>query len=126
MGLDIAAFPPGPPTAPPVLAVTLEDDGYFWFLHPHFEAAGFHLDLYGDSMFGTGELERVKKVLERAAEALESKPATFQVSIGKTVEPVEEVFLTVTKADFRGLLAGLRRVLEEAERLGGYVECTGD
>ena len=126
MGLDIAAFPPGPQTAPPVFSVTLDDDGYFWFLHPYFEQAGFHLELYGDLMFGTSELERVKKVLERAAEALESKPATFHVSIGKTVEPVEEVVSTVTKADFRDLLARLRRVIEEAERLGGYVECTGD
>lgn len=78
-------------------------------------------------MFGTSEMERVKKVLERAAEAVESGPATFQVSIGKTLEPIpKDIVSTVSKADFRDLLARLRRVIEEAQRLGGYVQCTGD
>jgi hypothetical protein len=32
----------------------------------------------------------------------------------------------VAKVEFRELLAKLRRVVEEAEELGGHVECLGD
>ena len=131
MGLDIGAFPPGPPKGPPVCAVTFENDGYYWFLHGLFEElrneTGLYLDLYGDAMFGTSHFGRLKKLLDEASALVETQPATFSVNVGRQVHPVERgVFATVTKAEFRRLLSSFRRVVEEAERLGGYVQCAGD
>lgn len=131
MGLDIGAFPPGQPKAPPICWVTFENDGYYWFLHGLFEElrneTGLYLDLYGDAMFATSHLPRLKKLLDRATELVEAQPARWSVNVGTRVHPVEEdVFSTVTKQEFRRLLAEFRRVVDEAERLGGYVQCAGD
>ena len=127
MGLDICAYPPGPPKAPPVCSVMLDDDGYYWFLHPLFEEAGLHIDLFGDATFGTSHFGRLKKLLQGASELVEAQPAKWQVKVGTTLEPEQrDAFASVTKAEFRDLLAKLRRVVDEAERLGGYVECVGD
>jgi hypothetical protein len=131
MGLDIGAFPPGPPKGPPICAVTFENDGYYWFLHGLFEElrneTGLYLDLYGDAMFGTSHFGRLKKLLEQATELVEAQPATWRVNVGTEVHPVErKVFEIVTKEEFRLLLRGFRRVVDEAQRLGGYVQCIGD
>jgi hypothetical protein len=127
MGLDIGAYPPGSAKAPPVCSVMLDDDGYYWFLHPLFEAAGLHIDLYGDATFGTSHFGRLKKLLHGASELVEARPAKWQVKVGTILVPEKkDAFALVTKVEFRELLAKLRRVVEEAERLGGYVECQGD
>ena len=131
MGLDIGAFPPGPPKGPPVCFVTFENDGYYWFLHDLFQElrneTGLYLDLYGDAMFGTSHFGRLRKLLDRATELVETQPAKWRVNVGKEVHPVErDLFDNVTKDEFRRLLSSFRRVVEEAERLGGYVQCSGD
>jgi hypothetical protein len=131
MGLDIGAFPPGRPKAPPVCFVTFENDGYYWFLHDLFvelrSETGLYLDLYGDAMFGASHFGRLKKLVDQATELVEAQPAKWRVNVGTAVGPPERtLFDTVTKDDFRRLLASFRRVVEEAERLGGYVQCAGD
>jgi hypothetical protein len=134
MGLDIGAFPPGPPKGPPVCTVTFENDGYYWFLHDLFKGlrseTGLYLDLYGDAMFGTSHFPRLKKLLHQAAALVEAQPAKWRVHVGTRVQrdpPLEqELFDTVTKDEFRRLLASFGRVVDEAERLGGYVQCAGD
>lgn len=112
-------------------SVTLDNDGYYWFLHGLFaelrDETGLYLDLYGDAMFGTSHFGRLKKLLDQATELVEAQPAKWRVNVGKQVHPVErDLFDTVTKDEFQRLLANFRRVVDEAERLGGYVQCAGD
>jgi hypothetical protein len=134
MGLDIGAFPPGPAKGPPVCFVTFENDGYYWFLHRLFAElrteTGLYLDLYGDAMFGPSHFPRLKKLLDQAGELVEAQPAKWAVHIGTRVQRVppaeQELFDTVSKVEFRRLLTSFRRVVDEAARLGGYVQCAGD
>lgn len=130
MGLDIGAFPPGSPQGPPAVSVTLENDGYYWFLYELIEKlreeTGLHLDLCGDATFTSAHLPRLRTFVTDAGELVESQPATFRVCVGKELGSNRELFDSVTKTEFRALLAGLRSVVDEAERLGGYVECVGD
>jgi hypothetical protein len=102
-----------------------------WFLHGLFEElrneTGLYLDLYGDAMFGGSHFERLKKLLEQATELIDAQPAKWRVNVGTAVHPVERaLFETVTKEEFRRLIRSFRRVVDEAERLGGYVQCIGD
>jgi hypothetical protein len=84
MALDIGVgdgktFVPSPdePT------ITLDDDGYYWFLHPLFERlandTGEFIDLYGDACFKDKNLNALKSVLSEARSHVRKQRKSWSV-----------------------------------------------
>ena len=130
MSLDICvhAVHTGQPAAP---KVSLEDDGYYWFLHPWLERlreqSGKYLDLYGDTFFTADDFPRLRRLLDEALTTARSRPAQWQVYVGTQTRPVEQaVYKSVQRERLITLLSDLRTMIDHAERCGGRIECIGD
>lgn len=112
-----------PPTATePGLA--LDDDGYYWFLHPLFEelsgATGQYIDLYGNAAFAGPDLDALGRMLSAARRLIEAQPKSWEVHTGT------QVYKPVDRAEFLRLLGRWEQVLERARQTGCPVVCFGD
>jgi hypothetical protein len=98
----------------------LEDDGYYWFLHPLFERlcaeTRQYIDLYGDASFFDGALTALEQLLVEARDLIESQPETWQV----------DVYNVVRRDRFLELIARWEKVIARARELGRPVVCFGD
>jgi hypothetical protein len=119
------------PQAGTELGLVLDDDGYYWFLHPLFERlrdeSGKYLDLYGDVLFTRDDFPRLRRVLDQAEVLAAQQPPTWKVNVGTQLEPTrKERFQLVHRAKLTQLIANFRQLVDTADQLGGYLEATGD
>ena len=119
--------------APPdaELHIALNNDGYYWFLHPFFERlrdqCGKYVDLYGDALFSRDDYPRVRKLLDEASAAAEAQPATWNVHIGTQVKPArKELYAAVRRDQLLRLIETIRNMIETADHLDGQLESLGD
>ena len=128
IGVGNALYQPSDPNEP---SLGLEDDGYYWFLHPLFERltaeTGQYIDLYGDAMFAGPDLAALGLALADARRAVAAQPASWQVHTGTQLLPTHrEVFKAVERAEFLRLLELWEQATRRAGELGRAVICFGD
>ncbi len=128
IGVGNAAGKPPIPIEP---ILTLDDDGYYWFLHPLFEelraATGQYIDLYGNATFTGANLDALDGILSAAQRLVELQPECWEVHIGTQVLPVQkEIYKPVKRTEFFRLLGLWEHVLERARQTGHPVVCFGD
>lgn len=127
----------------------LEDDGYYWFLHPLFERlrteTGQYIDLYGDASFGEANLSALEQVLKEARALVESQPVAWEVHVGTQIIPkgkdlfkvvgaeivgnwenVQEIYKGVERNQFSELISQWQMITARARVLGRPVVCFGD
>ena len=112
-------------------ALQLDNDGYYWFLHPLFARlqaeTGQYIDLYGDAAFAGPELASLKRMLAEARSLAEAQPASWQVHVGTQVAPAHrDLYKPVRREALLALLARLDEVVRRAEALNRPVVCFGD
>ena len=109
-------------------SMALEDDGYFWFLWPHFDRlsaeTGQTMDLYGDASFSGESLTAIERALALATSQVENQPKSWEVSIGTT--SAGEVYRTVWRRQFLDLIAEFSVVITRCRVLGQPLVCIGD
>lgn len=111
--------------------MVLNDDGYYWFLHPLFERlrdqCGKYIDLYGDAVFTRDDYPRLRQLLDEAVELAKQQPQSWDVHVGTQLGPTrKELYKPVQREQLLKLIATLGSVIDVAERMGGQVECVGD
>jgi len=111
--------------------LALDDDGYYWFLHPLFEQlhaeSGQYIDLYGDASFTGVGLDALERMLTRARQLIESQPKTWQVHTGTQFAPVRrEIHKPVKREEFLRLIVLWEQVVDRARKTGRSVICFGD
>jgi hypothetical protein len=109
------------------LQVALNNDGYYWFLHPFFERlrdqCGKYVDLYGDALFTRDDYPR----LEEARVLAEAQPRSWNVHIGTQLKPTrKELHAEVRRDQLLMLIQTIRNMVEKADHLDGQLECVGD
>jgi hypothetical protein len=130
LGIGVGdAIPQAPDSTEPHLH--LDNDGYYWFLHPLFEQlageTGQYIDLYGDAMFAGRDLDALERTLSAARRLVETHPDSWKVHIGTQVEPTfRELYRSVEHSVFLELLAVWDQAIERARRTGRAVVCFGD
>jgi hypothetical protein len=117
-GEHIAAFP-------------FENEGYYWFLCPLFEAlrqeTGENIDLYGDARFHGETLAALEQTLLEARALVSGQPDQWEVVIGiRPWEDPPEVCVTIQKAVMIGLLDTLEAATLRARETGAYITFWGD
>ena len=104
-------------------SVSLDDDGYYWFLHPLFEelaaATGQYIDLYGYAAFAGPNLDALEGMLSSARRLVEAQPESWTVDTGTQLPPVH-------RADFLRLLGIWDEALARARQTGRPIVCFGD
>lgn len=109
----------------------LNDDGYYWFLHPLFERlhaeTGQYIDLYGDASFAGERLAALERTLAEARRLVEARPETWSVHVGTEVRPWHrELYRPVEREAMLELLDRWAAVVARARQLGRPVVCFGD
>ena len=112
-------------------ALYLDDDGYYWFLHPLFARlqaeTGQYIDLYGDAAFTGPELASLKLMLAEARTLAEAQTHSWQVHVGTQVAPVRrELYKPVRRDKLLALLDRWDEVVCRAAALNRPVVCFGD
>jgi len=112
-------------------ALSFEDDGYYWFLHPLFERlreqSGKYIDLYGDAFFTRDDLPRLRTLLSEAESMARRQPLTWEVHVGTQSHPVKkELYRTVNREDLLKLIFAFRGLVEAADENDAQIECIGD
>jgi hypothetical protein len=118
-----------PDAAEPGLA--LDDDGYYWFLHPLFEQlhaeSGQYIDLYGDASFSGPGLDALERMLTRARRLIEAQPDTWRVRTATQLAPVRcDIHKPVKRKEFMRLIGLWEQVVDRARATGRAVLCFGD
>jgi hypothetical protein len=116
----------------------LEDDGYYWYLHPLFEelraATGQYIYLYGDASFSGPMLTALEEIVSRAQDLVDRQPATWNVCVGQELVPWEKGarkhskprFAVVAKDQFLALLNRWQDLIIRAKKSQRSVVCIGD
>ena len=109
----------------------LDDDGYYWFLHPLFtqlaEKTGQYIDLYGFAYFEPPHLGPLQEMLTQAHQQVESQPETWRVSVGFQTHPEhKEVFEEVNRATFLEVLHQWDSLVKLAQQQSLGIVCEGD
>jgi hypothetical protein len=109
--------------------VTLEDDGYFWFLHPLFEElareTGKWIDLYEAPVFVGPELKALQTTLATARRSIREQPDQWEVHVGEVADGGTR-FATVEKKLFLSLLRKIGRIVARAIATNRCVAFFGD
>jgi hypothetical protein len=108
--------------------VVLEDDGYYWFLHPFFvdlaEATGEHVDLQGDAVFSAVTFDAFEGALVDARDAVLGEDPKWDVRIGTSWSPVRaELRSTVLRDGLLTIVEALGNLISEARRTGADIVC---
>jgi hypothetical protein len=111
--------------------LSLEDDGYYWFLHPLFERlqaeTGQYIDLYGNASFVGKDLDALARVIEEANDLVEAKGESWDVHVGTQLLPSrKELYRAVQKGKFLQVLEQLEDIIARAQELKRPVVCFGD
>jgi hypothetical protein len=130
MPLDIGIGPSRYP-AQDEPSLQLDNDGYYWFLHPLFEQlaaeTGQYVDLYGDASFNGDALAALEQTLAAARDLVTSQPATWRVHVGTQTMPArKELYKIVEKTRFFELLDQWERIVARAKQSNRPVVCFGD
>ncbi|MCX6367244.1 MAG: hypothetical protein NTX57_11115 [Armatimonadetes bacterium] len=109
----------------------LDDDGYYWFLHPLFEQlakeTGQYIDLYGTALFEGISIHPLQEVLTQAHQQIENQSGTWRVSIGFQTHPeYKEVFDEVNQATFFEILNQWDSLVKLAQQQSLGIVCWGD
>ena len=112
-------------------SLSLDNDGYYWFLLSLFERlcaeTGQMIDLYGDASFAGASLTALERIVAEARTMVLAKPEFWSVHVGTQVQPVRrEVYEPVDREAFLALLDRWTHVIVRAEELGRPVVCFGD
>jgi hypothetical protein len=112
-------------------SLALEDDGYYWFLHPLLVAladeTGQYVDLYGEARFQGESLNALERVLVSACELVESQPSSWEVHVGTQLSPERrELYKPVERRRFLELIATWQGIVARARELRRAVLCFGD
>ena len=118
-----------PPQEEPGLS--LDDDGYYFFLYPLFERlcdqTGQFIDLYTDARFTPSSIPALERMLDSAEKLVRAQPARWQVLIGLQIKPKrEELYAEVERTRFLKLLSVWRKVIARAKKLRRPVVSFGD
>jgi hypothetical protein len=132
MALDIGlddGLSMGPCPSEPSLS--LDDDGYYWFLHPLWERlrseTGQYIDLYGYASFASEDLAAVDRVLAEARQLVEAQSETWQVHLGTQTSPEHrELYCQVQREAMLSMLDRWAVIIARARQLGRPVICIGD
>ncbi|MGI8978450.1 MAG: hypothetical protein ACR2FY_04430 [Pirellulaceae bacterium] len=112
--------------------LSLESDGYYWFLDPLFKTTllqdtGQCIDLYGHAVFEGENLRTLRRFLAQARAIVQSQPETWDVHTGTQVTPVyKEFYSPVERERFLELIAEWERIVRRAQRKKRRVVCFGD
>jgi len=119
-----------------IFSFDFEDDGYYWFLYPHFEGlaqrTGQMIDLYDTATFAMQKLDDLQIVIDEARVQVESMLDSWDVLIGWSTGSNQHptgataVWSTVYRESFLGLLAQFDSMIAEARRTGQAILCLGD
>lgn len=94
MGLDIRIRAGGAQTRAD-LALSFDDDGYYWFLHPLFERlrdeSGKYVDLYGDALFNRDDYPRLRRLLDEADGMTRRQPKAWEGHVGTQLQPTRNL-----------------------------------
>jgi hypothetical protein len=109
----------------------LDDDGYYWFLHPLFwelaEETGQYVDLYGNASFEKETLSPLENMLSSACKLVGAQPETWEVQLSPQAVPEQrELYSTVERGRFLELLAQLNTIVARSRKTGRPVVCRGD
>ena len=109
----------------------LDNDGYYWFLHPLFgqlwTETGKYIDLYGDAAFEGESLAALERMLIEARALIESRPDSWEVHIGTQIKPTKkEIYVPVERDQFLKLIDQWEKIIARAKELGRPVACFGD
>jgi hypothetical protein len=134
MALDIGVGSEDRRSRPPLQdepGLSLDNDGYYRFLHPLFEKlaaeTGQYLDLYGDARFHPASLPALERMLAAAEKLVRAQSARWQVHVGTQTKPErKELYHEVEKARFLELLGEWRKVVARAKQMQRAVVCFGD
>lgn len=112
-------------------SLQLDNDGYYWSLHPLIEKlheeTGQYIDLYGDASFSGASLPALEQMIAEAEKTVQTQPASWQVHIGTQMRPErKELYEVVHKDQFMTLLQKWRQIVARAKELGKPVVCFGD
>lgn len=114
--------------------VTLNDDGYYWFLYRYFESANLErhkgelIDLYGGGVIEGYQLHRLRTELEQAMQDVAHKPDSWQVLVGwqgECVSAVTEDWRKVEKLEVLHLITSLLALISSSSATRKLV-CDGD
>jgi len=111
--------------------VRFDDDAYYWFMWPLFEAlakrTGQLVDLYGKATFREDSLAALRDTVSEARRLVSAKPDSWQVVVGwMDMSRKQERYATAQRADFIRLLDDLDRLIAQAEQLRSPIVCLGD
>jgi hypothetical protein len=99
-------------------SLELEDDGYYWFMHPHFETlmakTGQYVDLYGNAWFYGDNLIAMAETLIEIEHEAKQREEAFDVVTGESVEG-----RVLQRVDRERLLL----LLEEWGKMAAYAQC---
>ena len=121
---------------PENLIVAFEPEAYYTFLYSLFEdfAArhGKMIDQYAGTEFnGSKQLDKVLELVESAKSLIAAQPARFDVHmgtfLGSAIKPChEEIYHTVTRAEYLAFVERLRFAVLEAKKKGESLWFVGD
>jgi len=111
--------------------LSFENDGYYWFLHPLFEAMhqriGIYIDLYGDAEFAAENIKQLESLLDKASEMVAVESDIWNVCIGTQTHPVKkDLFCRVSKKEFDSKLKTLREMAAEVRKKSAKLIFVGD
>lgn len=127
----------------------LDDNGYYWFLHPLFARlqaeTGQYIDLYGYASFIGDSLVALERLLSEARILIGAQPDTWNVCVGTQILPKgkdlikveggkivdnwesgKEILDAVHRDQFLKLIEQWQKVIARAKELGRAVVCFGD
>jgi len=111
--------------------LSFENDGYYWYLHPFFEAlknsTGIYVDLYGDAVFNRGNVNQIETALVNASSSLEAEENYFQVHCGTQVKPEKkEIYNKISKNELKSKLNIIFGIIKHIKEHGGSLVFEGD
>jgi hypothetical protein len=116
------------------LLLSLESDGYYWFLYRYFESANLDhehelIDLYGGGEIEGYQLDRLEDELRTALLDVTARPKTWKVLVGWQSEAKgrdTEDWRTVEKDKVVALIEQLLGLIRRARESRLKLVCLGD
>jgi hypothetical protein len=111
--------------------MSLDDDGYYWYLHPLFEElrdrTGIYIDLYGDATFHRGNVSQLESLIIKANAFLKKEPDKWKVQTSVQTHPVKKaIFQEVSKKTFKIKLKTLSDMVKEFKSSSAKLLFIGD
>ncbi|MEJ2158279.1 MAG: hypothetical protein P8X96_23380 [Desulfobacteraceae bacterium] len=111
--------------------MSLDDDGYYWYLHPLFvelrDRTGIYIDLYGDATFNRGNIAQFELLINKANDLLKKEPDKWKVKTGVQTHPVKKaIFQEVTKKTFENKLKTLSAMVKVVKNSTAKLVFFGD